>query len=382
MPSAKSPNRDRARALAGKIIIVDGHIDVPYWMTEVCEEDISEETSGGDFDYPKARKGGLDAAFMSIFVPVRYQESGSGFDYAERLIDLVENLASDHPDKFALAMSPGDIRLNRDKGLISLPMGIENGVAIEDDLGRVEYFFDRGVRYMTLVHARDNGLADSSYDDSGTWGGLSDFGRDVVREMNRLGMMIDVSHLSDVAFFDVQDVTSQPVVATHSSARHFTPGWERNASDAVIRSIAETGGIVMINFGSDFLDGSYRETSEKKRARIYARLKSKGLKRESAEGFATLSTFRKRHPVGTVTDVVRHIRHVADLVGVDHVGLGSDFDGVFSLPKGLQDVSDFPNLIGALLDDGLSEEEIRKVCGENILRLWGRIEESAASRPD
>ncbi|NNE48073.1 MAG: membrane dipeptidase [Rhodothermales bacterium] len=379
MKTFRSPNLGRALDLAHDILIIDGHIDVPYWMAEVYKEDISAATIGGDFDYPRARKGRLDAAFMSIYVPVRFQKSGGARDYANGLIDVVEGFVASHPTKFGSAITPADIRENHNAGLVSMPIGIENGVAIEEDLRNLEHFFDRGVRYMTLVHAADNLICDSSYDKSGTWGGISDFGGDVVREMDRLGMIVDVSHVSDNAFFDVLKVASRPLVATHSSARAFTPDWERNMSDELIRALASTGGVVMINFGSDFLDREYDVVSTRLRKRINKRIEKKGLERFSDEGFRMFSEFRKANPVGSVTDVVRHIKHVAQLVGVDHVGLGSDFDGVFSLPVGLQDVGDYPNLIAALLDDGFSDDDVRKICGENFMRVWQQIETSVGS---
>ncbi len=370
---------ERARSLARTTTIVDGHIDLPYWMAEVYQEDISARTLGGDFDYPRARQGGLDAAFMAIYVPVRFQATGGAYDYANYLIDMVEGFCTDHPTLFARAVCPADVNANREAHLISLPMGIENGVAIEDDLANLEHFHDRGVRYMTLVHAKDNLLCDSSFDTSRTWGGLSGFGREVVHEMERVGIVVDVSHLTDETFFDVLKIASSPMLATHSSARHFTPGWERNISDELITALAETGGVMMINFGSDFLRGEYDAMTAQLRKEINATLERDGLTRLSEAGFRLFSDFRQNHPVGDVRDVVRHIRYVVELTGIDHVGLGSDFDGVFGLPAGLQDVSQYPNLIAALLDDGFSEPDIRKICGENVLRVWQEVEDKTTS---
>ncbi|MDX1741184.1 MAG: dipeptidase, partial [Rhodothermales bacterium] len=375
MPRFQSPSLDAARSLAAETLIVDGHIDLPYWMAEVYREDISRPTIGGDFDYPRAREGCLDAAFMAIYVPVRFQESGGAFDYANHLIDMVDGFCSEHPDLFASAVRPADILINSEKSLVSLPMGIENGVAIEGKLEHLEHFHRRGVRYMTLVHAADNDICDSSFDTKATWGGLSEFGADVVREMERLGIMIDMSHVSDDAFFDILEVTSTPMLATHSSARHFTPGWQRNMSDDLIKALAERHGVMMINFGSDFLDGSYDALTSRNRKRINRKLERAGVTRFSEEGFRMLSEFRTANPVGDVADVVQHVRYVTELVGIDHVGLGSDFDGVFALPAGLQDVSHYPNLIAALMDDGFTSSEIRKVCNENVLRVWQEIED-------
>ncbi len=376
--AAKTPQvSDHARRLAQELIIVDGHIDVPYWLDKVYREDISKKTIGGDFDYPRAKRGGLDAPFMSIYVPAEYQEKGGAKAYADSLIDLVESIAAESPDKFAIATSPDEVRRNHEEGLISLPMGIENAAAAESELSNLEHFRQRGVRYVTLVHSKDNLVSDSSYDTTGTWSGLSPFGRDVVREMNRLGIMVDVSHVSDSAFYDVLEVTSVPVIASHSSARTFTPGWERNISDEMIEALAANGGIVMINFGSDFLDSEYDDISTAMRKEVNELLESKGLERSSKKGFRLFSEERRKRPVGSIEDVVKHIRHVVELVGVDHVGLGSDYDGVFALPRGLQDVSTYPNLIDALLADGFSEDDIRKICGENLLRIWSQVERAA-----
>lgn len=255
--------QQQANELAQEVIIVDGHIDVPYQLNDEWV-DISEAAPELDFDYPRAKEGGLDAPFMSIYIPVEYQDTGGAKAAADSLIDMMKGIANDNPDKFALATSPEEIQDNFEKGLISLPMGIENGAPVADDLSNVQHFYDRGVRYITLAHAKDNRLSDSSYDTTAdTHNGLSDFGEEVVKEMNRLGMMVDVSHITDSAFYDVMDVTEAPVVATHSSCRHFTPGFERNMSDDLINRLGENGGVIMINFGSTFLDSTSQNSQEK-----------------------------------------------------------------------------------------------------------------------
>ncbi len=372
--STLEPIADRAIRLARESIIIDGHIDVPHWLHSVYSEDISQRTIGGDFDYPRAVEGGLDAAFMAIYVPVEFQSKAGAKAHADRLIDLVDQIIDSSPDKFARATCVHDIRTNHRKGLVSLPLGIENGVALEDDLDNLVHFYDRGVRYITLTHAKDNSLCDSSYDGTGTHGGLSDFGKEVVREMNRSGMIVDVSHASDEAFFQLMDTSEKPPIATHSSARHFTPGWERNLSDEMIRLVAEKDGLVMVNFGSNFLNAEYANPTKAILKKVEATMKRKKLDRASEAGFRYLTRRRAESPVGTADDVAMHIAHMADLVGVDHIGLGSDFDGVFIFPDGLQDASGYPNLLTCLLKRGFAESEIKRICGENFLRVWDDIQ--------
>ena len=241
-----------ANEIAQNSIIIDTHIDVPYRL-HAAWEDVSVATAGGDFDYPRAVAGGLNAPFMSIYTPAGLEAEGKSREAAEELIDLVNRIVSESPDKFAIALSPDDIERQFAAGLISLPMGMENGSPIEGDLANVEHFFDRGIRYITLAHGLSNHISDSSYDDNKQWGGLSEFGVEVVAEMNRLGIMVDISHVSDEAFWDVMEVTTAPAIASHSSARFFTKGWERNIDDDMIIRLAENGGVVMINYGSAFL---------------------------------------------------------------------------------------------------------------------------------
>ncbi len=370
--------RARAVELAHDAIIVDGHIDVPYRMTD-DPEDISGRTAGGDFDYVRAKAGGLDAPFMSIYIPSDRQETpGAAKALADSLIDMVNGFAEASPEKFAVATSVEDVRKNHERGIISLPMGMENGAPIEDDLANVQYFYERGIRYITLTHGKVNQLSDSSYDTTRTWQGLSPFGEQVVREMNRLGVIVDISHVSDSAFYDVMRITRAPVLASHSSVRAFTPGWERNMDDAMIRRLAENDGVIMINFGSSFLDMKYQAEGTRIRQQINTYLAQNGLERTAPEAIAYLRQQRKANPVGTVQDVADHIDHVVSLVGVRHVGLGSDYDGVFALPAGLQDVSEYPNLVAELLRRGYSDEDIRGILGENALRVWSAVERVAS----
>ena len=364
---------DRATALAHDAVIVDGHIDVPYRL-ERRFEDVGEATASGDFDYPRAVAGGLDAPFMSIYVPARFQETGGAKAFADGLIDMMEDVVDAHPEKFRIARSVADVRANKRAGLISLPLGMENGAPVEGDLANLAHFHARGIRYITLTHGRDNEISDSSYDDDGTHGGLSDFGREVVREMNRLGIMVDVSHLSDAAFDDVMEVTRAPVIASHSSARHFTPGFERNLDDSRIQALATRGGVFMINYGSSFLTDDYRQRRERADTYADAVIAQRGLDEEAAD--ALRAEIRRRYAgYADLDDVLDHIDHVRDLVGVEHIGIGSDYDGVGdTLPYGLKDVSTYPMLVAGLLDRGYSEAEIRCILGENALRVWAEVE--------
>ena len=270
-------------------------------------------------------------------------------------------MAANAPDKFAIARSTDDIRQHFEAGVISLPMGMENGSPLEGDLAALKHFYDRGIRYITLAHGLSNHISDSSYDPNRQWGGLSDFGVEVVKEMNRFGIMVDVSHLSDEAFWDVLEVTTAPVIASHSSARHFTPGWERNISDEMIQALAENGGVVQVNFGSSFVTQAAREYSTPAYAALGAWLKedpSRTMAQAMEDFYPHYRAEHGPYPYATLDDVLDHFDHIVELVGVDHVGIGSDFDGVGdSLPEGLKDASAYPNLIEGLLQRGYSEQE-------------------------
>ncbi len=375
---AEKERRAEAERLAQDAIIVDGHIDVPFRLWR-RDEDVAQSTEGGDFDFPRAEAGGLDAAFMSIYIPVeRQSDYAAARQLADSLIDRVARIAEEAPEKFALATSPEDVRRHHREGRVALPLGMENGAPVGEDLSNLAYFYDRGIRYITLAHAEANQISDSSYDEEWPHNGLSAFGEEVVQEMNRLGILVDVSHITDAALEDVLRVAEAPVIASHSSARTFTPGFERNLGDDGLRAIAENGGVVMINFGSTFLRGPYQEEGDAIREAITAHLEENEIAPDSPEGRRYFQEERRANPVGTVADVADHIDHVVELVGVEHVGLGSDFDGVFALPEGLQDVSMYPNLVEELLRRGYSEADVRLILGENALRVWEEAERVAA----
>ena len=377
------PLKDLAHKIAYKFIITDGHVDLPYRLKTQNFRLVKEylgillKSDNGDFDYERAQQGGLNAPFMSIYIPASYQENGGAKALADSLIDMVGGIAKAHPDKFDVAVSPKEVRKNFKTGILSLPMGIENGAAIEDDLNNLAHFHKRGVRYITLTHSKPNLICDSSYDPDRKWNGLSPFGREVVDEMNRLGIMVDISHVSDSTFYQVIQLSKAPVIASHSSCRHFTPGFERNMSDDMIKKLGANGGVMQINFGSVFLDGEANETFYQKQEELRKLLEEKGLKRSDKAARTVIEKFREENPVlfADVKRVADHIDHVVKLAGINHVGLGSDFDGVGdSLPTGLKDVSQYPNLIYELLQRGYTQKDIAKICYQNVFRVWNQVE--------
>jgi membrane dipeptidase len=369
--------RKRADDLAHSILLIDTHLDTPFEL-ERRMQDISGRIEGGHFDYVRARKGGLDALFMAAYVAPEYEEKGGAKAYADRTIDMIEGFGRKWPGQFVLACSPDEVRAQFGGNRVAICLGIENGSAVEGNLAHVRHFYDRGIRYITLVHSADNHICDSSFDDTHRWHGLSPFGKALVAEMNRVGMIVDVSHVSDEAFHQILEVSKTPVVATHSSCRHFTPGWERNLSDDMIRLLAAKGGVVQVNFGAMFVNATvtreFMQVHEEVRRHIRDhRLQGEERKRYTRQRWEQ-ATFSKAQ----VSEVAAHIDHIARLVGIDHVGLGSDFDGVTEVPVGLEDVSCYPNLIAELLKMGYSEADIRKIAGENFLRVWSEIERAGA----
>lgn len=376
-----------ADELAHKYIITDGHVDLPYRL-KVKNFRLDREymgipvsTTEGDFDYERAKKGGLDAPFMSIYIPSSYQlQPDKGKALADSLINMISGIATQIPDKFALANSPAEVEANFKAGKISLPMGMENGAPIGNDLANIKYFHERGIRYITLTHGKDNQICDSSYDTTRTWNGLSPFGEDVVKEMNRVGIMVDISHVSDSTFYDVIKLTKIPVIASHSSCRAFTPDFQRNMNDNMIKKLGENGGVIQINFGSAFLDSAVRAGNDLNRKKLQALLDEKGLKSSDSLAKPIVEQFRKDNPslFADVEIVANHIDHVVKLAGIDHVGIGSDYDGVGdSLPTGLKDVSQYPNLIYVLLKRGYTEDDIAKVCYKNVWRVWNQVEQAS-----
>lgn len=373
----------RAQRLAQELLIVDTHIDVPYRLHGQGDErdDVSRRTAGGHFDWERARAGGLDAAFMSIYVPAELQERGGAKALADELIDLVEGLAAAAPERFEVARSTADVERIAAAGKVALPLGIENGAALEDELSNVAHFAARGVRYVTLTHSENNLICDSSYATERRWDGLSPYGREVVRELNRHGVLVDVSHVSDATFDDVLETSAVPPIASHSSCRAFVPGFERNLDDERIARLGAAGGVLHINFGSAFLTAEANADLFGARESLAEAVSAAGVAPDSEAAREIRKRWRAEHqPVRTqLGDVADHIDHAVALAGVEHVGLGSDYDGVDDVPVGLEDVSRYPALIEELLRRGYSEDELRGILGGNLMRVWRAAEAYAAA---
>ncbi len=377
----------KADAMAHKYLITDTHIDVPYRIEEEWE-DVTKATAKGDFDYPRAKKGGLDLPFMSIYTPSSLEgttgDGSKSWQVANRLIDSVEALVGRAPDKFMLVHNTAEAREAHQKGLIGLAMGMENGSPINSDLSNVQFFADRGISYITLAHGLSNHISDSSYDDNKHWKGLSPFGEKVVAEMNRVGVMVDVSHISDDAFYAVIKLSKTPVIASHSTPRHFTPGFERNMDDDMIKALAKNGGVIQINFGSTFVTQAAADWSDAMKKAVTAFMEENALEADSAEvkEFAKNYTAANPKRFATMDELMATFQHVMDLVGPQFVGIGSDYDGVGdSLPEGAKDVSTYPAIIAEMLKRGYSEDVIEGILGGNLMRVWGQVEDYAARVP-
>ncbi|MBZ5538012.1 MAG: membrane dipeptidase [Acidobacteriia bacterium] len=382
-PASGQPISGEARKIHLSAIVIDTHSDTS--SETVNGFDIATKDSKQMEDVGKLRAGGMGAQFFAAYVGEKYVKTSQSAHRALEMIDTIRfDIVARHPEAFALATTADDIERIHKQGKIAALIGIEGGHAIEDSLRLLRDFYAVGVRYMTLTHVNTNNWADSSGDidkpDVTHHNGLTDFGREVIHEMNRLGMMVDISHVSDKTFYDVLGATRAPVIASHSSCRALT-NIPRNMTDDMIKALARNGGVIQINFGCEFL--SQRSADEGvKRWQAMDAIQEKykndpeKLKEEQKR---LMEDYRKNVPPATLDDVVAHIDHVKKLVGIDYVGLGSDFDGVTCTPVGLEDASKVPNLTQALLDKGYSADEIRKVLGGNTLRLM-RAGEKAAGK--
>jgi membrane dipeptidase len=294
---------------------------------------------------------------------------------AHKLIDSVEAIVGRAPDKFALAYSVADVEKNFKENKISLPMGMENGSPVQGSLNTLRVFYERGIRYITLAHSQSNHISDSSYDLRRQWKGLSPFGKEMVVEMNKLGIIVDISHVSDAAFYQAIEISKAPVIASHSSLRAFTPGFERNMNDDMLVALAKNKGVIMINFGSGFVSPvarSWRDNRTKKAEDLATVF---GEDSQEVKDFVKKYNTQSPYPFATLETVLDHIDHVVKLVGIDYVGIGSDYDGVGdSLPINLKDVSAFPNLVEGLLERGYSEDDIKQILNQNVLRVWREVE--------
>ena len=351
-------------------LILDGHIDTPQRMLDMGA-DITARLPDGHVDLPRMHEGGLSAAFFSIWVDARYGR-GTAFQRALSLIGAVRALADTNPD-VELATTADEVRAAVARGHVAALMGVEGGHAIEGSLEKLDSLYRLGVRYMTLTWNNGNSWAGSATDPR-RHGGLTAFGRRVVRRMNELGMLVDVSHVSDSTFWDVLATTTRPVIASHSSCRALARH-PRNLTDDQLRAIAQNGGVVGINFYPVFLDDRFRGQYEQLRRQLKPEIDSiraryRGRPGESAFEVDKLVGERAaRLDVPTLDRLIEHIDHAVRVMGIDHVGLGSDFDGISVLPRPMKDATSLPELVRALESRGYSDSDIRKILGENFLRL-------------
>lgn len=349
--------RDRAMKLHRDAIVIDTHNDITSPIADEGFDLGARDTSGRiQTDIPRMKDGGLDAEFFSIYVASSYAKDGGAARRALQMMDGVYEQIRRHPGSLELAGTVADIRRLHRTGKIAALMGIEGGHAIEDSLPALRMFYRMGIRYMTLTHTNTNNWADSaggiSVKGERRHNGLSDFGKEVVREMNRLGMMVDISHVSDETFNDCVEVSRAPLIASHSSCRALT-NVPRNMSDEMLRALARNGGVVMINFYNGFINTEYARPG--------------------------MPAPTKPAEKATLEMLMQHFEHAIKVAGIDHVGIGSDFDGVDGmLPPGMEDVTKLPTITYELLRRGYSEKDVRKVLGENLLRVMGEVERVSA----
>jgi len=371
--------RAQALRILKTVPLIDGHNDIPDAIRErggLDSVDFAVLQPKLMTDIPKLRAGAVGAQYWAAYVPVTTLRGGEHPGvYALEQIDLVHRLCHKYRQTFAPALTAADVERNFKAGKISCLIGIEGGHAIENSLGALRMFYQLGVRYMTLTHWETIDWADAATD-SAKHGGLTPFGEEVVREMNRLGMLVDLSHVSDATMVDAIRVSRAPVFFSHSSARVLA-NHVRNVPDSILKMVRANGGVVMVNFNPGFVSEAVRSYEDSMTARARA-LRAAGI--DSTSVADSLKTWRARGPKATLAQVADHIEHVRDVAGVDAVGLGSDFDGITEVPVGLEDVSKFPDLLAELLRRGWSEQDVKKVAGLNALRVLRAAEQVAAPR--
>jgi membrane dipeptidase len=391
---ATRPKADPVAAIHQSALIIDTHADTPQrFLDENFDLGQNTPVTQGHIDLDKIKQGNLGAEFFSIWVEPEFKGH-----YAQRAMDLIDSVylqAARHPDKMTMAFSADDIVRAHDQHKFAALMGIEGGHAIENDMRLLRDFYRVGVRYMTLTWSNTNEWADSSGDIQDPnvkhHNGMTDFGKDVVREMNRLGMIVDISHVSDATFYQALLVSQAPVIASHSSSRELT-NQPRNMTDDMLRAMTNNGGVVMVNFYSAFIDENYRKASsdpekiKQRDAEVEAYKKAHPHSDGSPVTYDETAPIEKRwaaqFPRPPLKSLIDHIDHVAKVAGIDHVGLGSDFDGVTSLPEGIDSVADLPKITQALYQRGYTREQILKILGGNFMRVMREVEATAKRLQD
>jgi membrane dipeptidase len=364
-------------------LLIDTHNDVP--SRTVDGFDIGPRAPLGDTDVVRLKEGRVGAQFFAVYVAASYVKGNHSANRTLQMIDTVRHdIIEKYPHDFVFATTAKEIEEAHRRGKIAALMGIEGGHAIEDSLRLLRDYYALGVRYMTLTHSNTNNWADSSGDftraDVAHHNGLTPFGKDVVREMNRLGMMVDISHVADKTFWDALEVSRAPIFASHSSCRALADA-PRNMTDEMIVALSKKGGVVQVNFNCGFLSQKFRDAQTKDEPALAARVKAELVDQKIPESDLDSFTGKVRIEMGqtraTLADVVAHIDHIRKIAGVEAIGIGGDFDGVDCTPEGLDDVSKYPNLTRALLEKGYSAEDIRKIYGGNLLRVMRAVEAAA-----
>ena len=361
-------------------ILVDTHNDVT--SRTVDGFDIGKASPDGHTDIPRLRTGGVGAQFFAVYVAGNYVRDNHSANRTLQMIDTVRHdIIAKYPETFEFAASSGDIERARQHGKIAALMGIEGGHAIEDSLRLLRDYYALGIRYMTLTHSNTNTWADSSGDvtrPEGKAPGLTEFGKQVVAEMNRLGMLVDISHVSDKTFWDALEASKSPVFASHSSCRSIS-NVPRNMTDEMIVAMAKKGGLIQINFGCEFISQKAADSSRGARERMLAARPAGAPTRSGEEVRKMLAEMSRNTVPATLEQVIDHIDHVVKIAGVDAVGIGSDYDGIGCVPTGLEDVSKYPNITRALLERGYNAGDVRKILGGNLLRVMRAAEKISAA---
>ncbi|RCS41575.1 membrane dipeptidase [Bremerella cremea] len=368
-----------AKRIHESALVIDGHNDLMWEIREKGSSsfekiDIRQPQPKIHTDIPRLKEGNVGAQFWSVYVPATLGDKGTAFLTTLEQIALVKKMVEIYPDQFELATTVDDIERISKTGKVASLIGVEGGHCIQESLANLNHLYDQGARYMTLTHSKNLSWADSSTDDEQT-GGLSPFGVEVVQQMNRLGMMVDISHVSPKTMHAAMDVSKAPIIFSHSSARSVADS-PRNVPDDVLKRVHDTEGLVMVNFYSAFV---VPESAARYSVRFD--LKQKLIEEVGqAEADVRMAKWDRENPMdlGTINDVLDHIDHLVKVAGWEHVGLGADFDGVDALPVGLEDVSRYPYITQGLLERGYTEEQIRGILGENLMRVMRKVEEVAA----
>ncbi|QDS98289.1 dipeptidase [Adhaeretor mobilis] len=371
---------EAAKRIHSTAILIDGHNDLPWELRKkgsitFDKLDLAKRQPGLHTDIPRLREGGMGAQFWSVYVPARTAGEGKALLMTLEQIDMVEAMVERYPQAFELAYTVDDILRIQAEGKIASLIGVEGGHSIENSLNVLQQLYERGARYMTLTHSDNVPWADSATDDPES-NGLTRFGEEIVAEMNRLGMLVDLSHVSPATMKHALRVTKAPVIFSHSSARAVADH-PRNVPDDVLKLVSENNGVVMVNFYSSFIEPTSAARDVERSA---YRKELQKVVEDSNQVDAKMRIWENRRPItpGTIHDVIDHLVHIVEVAGIDHVGIGSDYDGVPVVPKQLEDVSCFPLITQALLDRGYDEEQIHKILGGNVLRVMRQSEEVAA----